>query len=92
MKRFDLGGFLLLESSPGSYHVVFDRSVDWSENMRIVAWVALLSKKEKLRRWFLMQCIKQKPTLRISEKYELYFVSNPSHGINSEIRSKIMRH
>ena len=71
MKRFKLGGFLVLESSPGCYHVVFDRKVDWSENMRTVAWVALLSKRGNLRRWFLMQCIKQKPTLRVSKKHEL---------------------
>jgi hypothetical protein len=71
LKRFKLGGFLVLESSPGSYHVVFDRSVNWSENMRIVAWVALLSRRGNLRRWFLMQCIKQKSTLRVSNKHEM---------------------
>ena len=71
LKRFSLGGFLVLESSPGCFHVVFDRTVDWGENMRVVAWVALLSRKMKLRRWFLMQCIKQKSTLRVSKKYEL---------------------
>ena len=51
LRRFSLGGFLVLESSSGCFHVVFDRRVDWCENMRIVAWVALLSKKMKLRRW-----------------------------------------
>ena len=71
MNRFNLGGFLVLESSPGSFHVVFDRTVGWGENMRVVAWVALLSGKEKLRRWFLMQCIKMKPTLRVSGKSEV---------------------
>ena len=71
LKRFDLGGFLVLESSPGSFHVVFDRPVDWGENMQVVAWVALLSGSVKLRRWFLMQCIKRKPTLRASNKKEL---------------------
>ena len=71
MNWFDLGGLLILESSQDSYHVVFDRTVTWSENMRVVAWVALLSRKDKLRRWFLMQCIKQKSTLRVSCKHEL---------------------
>jgi len=78
MNRYLLGGFIVLESSPGSFHVVFDRTVDWSENMRIVAWVALLSGKEKLRRWFLMQCIKQKPTLRVSGKSEVKGVVKPA--------------
>ena len=85
LKRFDLGGFLVLESSPGCFHVVFDRTVDWSENMRIVAWVALLSRKMKLHRWFLMQCIKQKSTLRVSKKYEIGSVIKlPPHMVYSE--------
>ena len=45
LRWYELGGYLILESSPDSFHVVFDRVVDWSENMRIVAWVALLSGK-----------------------------------------------
>ena len=82
--RFGLGGFLVLESSPGSYHVVFDRGVDWSMNMRVVAWVALLSKKVKLRRWFLMQCIKQKSTLRISKKFEISCVKSFPRIVHKE--------
>ena len=65
---FDLGGYLILESSSGSYHVVFDRMVDWTENMQIVAWVALLSHNEGLQRWHRMQCIKRKSTLQVSPK------------------------
>ena len=68
LRRFDLGGFLVLESSSGSFHVVFDRTVDWSENVRIMAWVALYVKRRRLDNWFKMQCIKQKPTLRTSNK------------------------
>lgn len=64
MKRFKLGGFLVLESSPGSYHIVFDLTVTWSENVKILAWVALYVKRRCLDNWFKMQCIKQKPTLR----------------------------
>jgi hypothetical protein len=70
MKWFKLGGYLILESSPGHYHVVFNRRVDWAENMRIVAWVALHSGNEGLRRWHMMQCIKMKSTLRIGPKLE----------------------
>ena len=65
-KWHKLGGFLILESSLNSYHVVFDRTVNWSENVRIVAWVALYVKRRSLDNWFKMQCIKQKPTLRTS--------------------------
>ena len=36
MNWFDLGGYIILKSSSGCYHVVFNRSVTWSENMRII--------------------------------------------------------
>ena len=65
-----LDGFIILKSSENSYHVVFDRPVKWSENMRIVAWLSLLSKNAKLKTYLIMQCIKQSSTLRISCKGE----------------------
>jgi hypothetical protein len=68
LKKFKLGGFLILKSSENCYHVVFDRTVSWAENMSIVAWVSLLSHNEKLRNWLTMQCIKKESTLRISPK------------------------
>lgn len=40
------------------------------QNMRIVAWVALLSHNKGLTKWFLMQCIKGWSTLRVSSKRE----------------------
>ncbi len=68
IKWFDFGGYMILKSSPGWYHVVFNRSVDWAENMRVVAWVAYLSKNEGLQSWHRMQCIKMKSTLRVGPK------------------------
>ena len=68
MKFHKLEGFIILKSSNNCYHVVFDRSVDWSENMRIVAWVSLLSHNRGMQNYHLMQCIKQSSTLRISTK------------------------
>jgi hypothetical protein len=68
MRRFQLGGFLMLKSSSDHYHVVFNRSVTWAENLCIVAWVALLSHCESLQRWLVMQCIKMSSTLRVSSK------------------------
>ena len=67
-RKFNLGGFIILESSENCYHVVFNRTVSWSENMSIVAWVSLLAHNEKLRNWLTMQCIKKESTLRISPK------------------------
>ena len=68
MKWFRLQGYLILKSSPNNYHVVFNRKVTWKENMRIVTWVVLHSKNLMLLKWFIMQCIKQGSTLRISPK------------------------
>lgn len=70
MKWFRLRGFLILKSSKNCYHVVFDREVSWTQNMRVVAWVALLSHNKGLAKWFLMQCIKGCSTLRVSFKRE----------------------
>lgn len=67
---FKLRGFLILKSSENCYHVVFDRVVSWSENMRIVAWVALHSHNKGLLKWFMMQCIKGCSTLRVASKRE----------------------
>ena len=77
MRWHKLGGFLVLESSVNSYHVVFDRPVDWSENVKIVAWVALYFRRRSLDNWFKMQCIKQKPTLRASIKKMIDGVVKP---------------
>ena len=70
MKYFKLSGYVILKSSERCYHVVFDRPVSWSENMKVVAWVALLSHRRELQRWLLMQCIKQSSTLRVSSKMD----------------------
>ena len=68
LKKFKLGGFLILKSSKNCYHVVFNRTVSWSENMSIVAWISLRSHNRKLQKWFAMQCIKMESTLRVSSK------------------------
>jgi hypothetical protein len=65
---FRLQGFLILKSSENNYHVVFNRKVSWKRNMKIVAWVALQAHNSKLVKWFLMQCIKESSTLRVSPK------------------------
>jgi hypothetical protein len=68
MGWFKLGGYVILKSSKKSYHVVFDRTVSWSENLRVVAWVSLHSQNRGLIKWLIMQCIKQSSTLRVSRK------------------------
>jgi hypothetical protein len=68
MKWFRLRGFIILKSSKNHYHVVFDRSVTWKKNVHIMSWVCLESKNKGLIKWFLMQCIKESSTLRVSRK------------------------
>jgi hypothetical protein len=68
MKYFKLGGFLILKSSKGCYHVVFNKKVTWAENMRIVAYVVINSKCRSLQKWFNLQCRKMESTLRVSPK------------------------
>jgi hypothetical protein len=71
MKWFKLKGFIILKSSKNNYHVVFDKKVSpWKDNVKIMAWVCLLSQHKALTKWFLMQCIKEGSTLRVSEKKE----------------------
>lgn len=68
IERFNLEGFIILKSSEKNYHVVFNRTVSWTENMGSVAWAYLESKNIGLLRWFLLQCIKGSSTLRVSPK------------------------
>lgn len=68
MKWFKLKGFMILKSSKCCYHVVFDKAVSWDRNVKIMAWVSLLSHNRLLEKWFVMQCIKGCSTLRVSPK------------------------
>jgi len=70
MRWFRLKGFIILKSSKKSYHVVFDKKVSWEKNVKIMAWVSLLSQNKNLQKWFIMQCIKGSSTLRVSAKTE----------------------
>lgn len=38
MKRFELGGLLILESSERHYPVVFDRKISWAESIALAKW------------------------------------------------------
>jgi len=68
MNWFKLGGYIILKSSKNCYHVLFNKTVSWAENLKVVAWVALLSQNRGLIKWLLMQCIKGASTLRVTSK------------------------
>lgn len=66
---FRLEGFLILRSSKGNYHVVFNKPVTWEKNVRVMAWACFISSfNPALLRWFVMQCIKRSSTLRFGKK------------------------
>jgi hypothetical protein len=68
---FRLEGFLILRSSKGNYHVVFNKPVTWEKNVRVMAWACFISSfNAALSRWFVMQCIKRSSTLRFGRKRE----------------------
>jgi hypothetical protein len=72
-KKFKLGGYIILKSSEGNYHVVFDRSVSWEENVMIMCWVSLLVEGKRLKncpltKYVIMCGIKTVSCLRIGKK------------------------
>ena len=62
MKRYKLEGFLLIQSSDKSYHVVFNRYLSWKTITKI-----LFSQYESIR-WAVFQLKEGMLTLRISKK------------------------
>jgi hypothetical protein len=94
LKRFKLQGFIILKSSKNCYHVIFDRTVSWVENMSVVAWVALLSHNEGLKRYLIMQCIKKCSTVRVSAKNEksspivVYRCGNQSENVREFLKNR----
>jgi len=73
MKKFNLCGFIILRSSKNSYHVVFNRTVTWEENIKIVGYASWMLANyftnHKLMSWMCMQMIKGSSTLRVSRKF-----------------------
>jgi hypothetical protein len=68
--KIDLEGFLIVKSSPKHYHIIYNRSVEWLENLNVIAWTCLLSHKTELMKWLVMQIIKGSSTLRIGKKFD----------------------
>ena len=68
LSMFRLEGFIIRESSENNHHVVFNSAVTWTENMSIVASIALQSGHKGLTKWFLLQARKKSMTLRWTPK------------------------
>lgn len=68
-RRFDLEGFMILQSSHRDYHVVFNRRLIWRDVLRVIFACRLCTKRWGGRfSWAEMQAIKGAATLRISNK------------------------
>jgi hypothetical protein len=63
-----LDGFIILQSSKRHYHVVFNKTVTWATNVKVICWIALESGNLNLQKYALMQGIKKTSTLRIGNK------------------------
>jgi hypothetical protein len=68
LKRFRLGGFIILKSSHRHYHVVFDKPKRWSEVLKIISWMGIMANNKNVWKWVCMQAIKKYCTLRVSPK------------------------
>ena len=68
-RHFRLGGFIILKTSPKNYHVVFDKPMRfWSDVLRVISWIGIMSNNPNVWKWACMQAIKKTCTLRVSEK------------------------
>ncbi|MEM2108001.1 MAG: hypothetical protein QXL10_01795 [Candidatus Bathyarchaeia archaeon] len=68
VKRFRLGGFLILKSSAKHYHLVFDKPCTWNKVVKVISWIAIMSGRSAAWKYVCMQGIKGYCTLRVSPK------------------------
>jgi len=67
--HFRLGGFVVLRSSKGHYHVVFDKPIkSWNRVLKVLGWIGIVSNNKNVWKWVCMQAIKGACTLRVSKK------------------------
>lgn len=94
MKRFNLGGFVILRSSMNHYHLVFNRYVSREDNLSVIAWTAVVSGKYQLLKYLGMQCIKKSSTLRVGAKGEkssprvVYRHGEQGHAVKEFLRER----
>jgi hypothetical protein len=70
LNRFKLDGYIILESSEGNYHVVFDMKVSLEENHRVLGFLCHYYHNVNVHKWVFLQLIKGKSSLRGTSKYE----------------------
>jgi len=69
LNKFNLGGFIIMNSSLGNYHIIFNEPQPKNEVFRILGWMGIMSKNPNVWKWVCMQLIKDAVTLRIGYKY-----------------------
>ena len=79
---------ILFSHKVSNYHVVFDKYVSWSLNVKIMNWAALQSKNEALKDYVRMQCIKETSTLRLTDTKIVFRYGNQNHMIKKFLENK----
>ncbi|MEM1540859.1 MAG: hypothetical protein QXJ07_05710 [Candidatus Bathyarchaeia archaeon] len=68
-RRFRLEGFIVLKSSEGNYHVVFNRPIpDWETTLQHICFIGSITDNPEVWKWIVMQGVKGSATLRVSPK------------------------
>jgi len=68
MERYNLEGYIILESSPNNHLAIFNEPVSWEDNTHIMGFAGWLIKTHDYDRWLTMQLIKRTSTVRVSPK------------------------
>jgi hypothetical protein len=69
LDRFDLGGYVILQSSYRNYHVIFSRRLSWKRALQVMFSVPECRRRSNGKlSWAELQAIKGAATLRISNK------------------------
>lgn len=69
IRRFDLGGFLVVRSSSKHYHVIFNKPLSWRMVLRVIFAVDVCRKRYHNHfSWAEMQAIKGAATIRLGPK------------------------
>jgi len=70
-KSHRLKGYLILETSPNNYAIIWDKRMKWSTVLKILGKIFFYLKEEnryELAKWVMVQLIKKALTIRVSCK------------------------
>lgn len=68
MEKYRLEGYLIAKSSKHHYHVIFNKKLEWKQVVKIMSWIAIISRSLSVKNYVLLQLIRGESTLRLSTK------------------------